>query len=180
VLQRSLPACGDLLELSSGTGQHAVHFARHLPQWRIHPSDVDPANLASIEAWRSEAGLPNLLAPLALDVSAPDWGVTRADAIFNANLIHIAPWAVALGLFRGCGQHLATGGVFVLYGPFRIGGAHTAPSNESFDESLRSRDASFGVRDLEAVVAVAEQQGLRLRERVEMPANNQTLIFRRV
>lgn len=177
VLQRALPAAGTLLELASGTGQHAVYFAQHLPGWTIQPSDVEPENLASIAAYRLEADLPNLREPVRLDVADATW--PTASAVFNANLIHIAPWQAALDLLRGAARQLAPGHKLVLYGPFKIGGAHTAPSNQSFDDSLRARDPSWGVRDLEAVVSVAAGHGLLLEERVEMPANNQTLIFTR-
>jgi hypothetical protein len=177
VLRRVLPASGTLLELASGTGQHAAYFAAHLPGWTIQPSDVDPENLASIEAYRLEAGLASLRPPVLLDVADASW--PAASAIFNANLIHIAPWQAALDLLRGAGRVLAPGQVLVVYGPFKIDGAHTAPSNQSFDDSLRARNPSWVVRDLEAVVAAAASHGLELSERVEMPANNQTLIFTR-
>jgi SAM-dependent methyltransferase len=179
VLERVLPATGTLLEIASGTGQHAAYFAQHLPRWFIQPSDVDPANLASIQAWALEAALPNLREPLPIDACDDDWQVDRLPAIFNANLIHIAPWEAALGLLRGAARHLLPGGLLIVYGPFRIGGQHTAPSNQSFDESLRERDPRHGVRDFEAVLAVAEQHGLTLQERIEMPANNQTLVLAR-
>ena len=180
LLQRALPPAGTLLEVASGTGQHAVHFASHLPGWIIQPSDVEADNLASIRAWVQEAHLPNLRAPLRLDVGDEDWPLEApVSAVFNANLIHIAPWEAALGLVRGSARYLSPGGVLVVYGPFRISGQHTAPSNQAFDASLRERDPRFGVRDLEAFAEVAEQQGLTLRERVEMPANNQTLVFLR-
>jgi len=179
VLQSVLPARGTLLELASGTGQHALYFAQHLPGWTIQPSDVEPENLASIEAHRLESALPNLLAPVQLDVSTERWPVASASAIFNANLIHIAPWQVALDLFQGAARHLAGGGQLIVYGPFKVGGAHTALSNQTFDESLRARDPRFGVRDLEAVVSAADSHGLAFHGRVEMPANNQTLIFTR-
>jgi cyclopropane fatty-acyl-phospholipid synthase-like methyltransferase len=179
VLARVLPGAGTLLELASGSGQHAVHFAQHLPTLHYLPTDIDPENLASIAEWVREARLPNLLAPRALDVTWSDWNVTPVQAIFNANMLHIAPWECAIGLFAGVRRHLAEAGIVVLYGPYRITGAHTAASNESFDASLRKRDARFGVRDLEAVVELAEGAGLRLAERVEMPANNQTLVFTR-
>lgn len=179
VLQRILPSSGTLLEVASGTGQHAAHFAQHLPGWTIQPSDIDADNLASIQAWAREANLTNLRFPLQLDVCDADWNVAALGAIFNANMIHIAPWDVAVGLLRGAARHLLPGGFLVLYGPFRIGGQHTAPSNQAFDDSLRQRDVRFGVRDLEAVVTLAEQQGLALQERIEMPANNQVLAFTR-
>jgi SAM-dependent methyltransferase len=179
VLQRVLPPSGTLLEVASGTGQHAAHFARHLASWTIQPSDVEPENLASIRAWVSEARLPNLLDPRRIDVLDEDWQISAVTAIFNANLIHIAPWQAAEGLLRGAARHLEPGGKLVVYGPFRIDGQHTAASNETFDASLRDRDARFGVRDLEAVLALAEDHGLHLAERVAMPANNQTLVLAR-
>lgn len=179
VLSRVLPARGTLLEIASGTGQHAVYFAARLPDLVYQPSDLEPANLRSIEAWVAESALPNLRAPLRLDVLEAPWPLGEVDAIYNANLIHIAPWECAVALFEGASRHLSTQGVLVLYGPYRIGGAHTAPSNERFDEDLRQRDPRFGVRDLEAVVKLGEHHGFSLAERVEMPANNQTLIFRR-
>jgi len=179
VLRTWLPAEGALLELASGTGQHAVPFARHLPALTFVPTDVEPDNLRSIQAWRDETSLPNLEPPRALDVRGEDWGVGEVQAVFNANLIHISPWECCTGVLRGAARHLAPGGVLVLYGPYRIGGAHTAPSNAAFDESLKSRDPRWGVRDLEAVLEQAEAVGLSFLERVPMPANNQTLVLRR-
>jgi hypothetical protein len=177
VLTRVLPESGTLLELASGTGQHSAYFAQHMPAWTIQPSDVDAENLASISAWREELGLPNLRAPLELDVISKDWCIGPLPAMFSANLIHIAPWEAAVGLVRGAARHLGPAGQLVVYGPFRIGGQHTAPSNEAFDASLRARDVRWGVRDLEALEVLAREHGLSLKERVEMPANNQTLVF---
>lgn len=168
-----------VLELASGTGQHAVFFAQALPHLRWQPSDPDPAHLASIEAWRAESGLVNVATPIALDVREADWGVPPADVIFNANMIHIAPWAAAEGLFAGAGRVLAPEGLLFLYGPFRIGDRHTAPSNEAFDADLRRRNPEWGVRDRERVAALAEAAGLRIVEANDMPANNQLLVFRR-
>jgi cyclopropane fatty-acyl-phospholipid synthase-like methyltransferase len=178
VLKRVLPAQGKVLEIASGTGEHVVHFAAALPGLTFQPSDLDEAALGSIAAWIAEAGLNNVQPPLRLDATQDVWPDT-VDAIFSANMIHIAPWEAALGLFRGAGRALRSGGVLVIYGPFRMGGAHTAPSNQAFDEELRARDPRWGVRDLEALQAVAAEHGLALEERVPMPANNQTLIFRR-
>jgi SAM-dependent methyltransferase len=180
VLQRVLPKAGTLLEISSGTGQHAEFFAQHLPSLSIQPSEVDAENFASVAARVEDAGLGNLLPPLRIDVCDADWQVPPCDAIFNANLIHIAPWEAAVGLVRGAARHLRSGGMLIVYGPFRIGGQHTAPSNEVFDEDLKRRDPRFGVRDLEALVELAAPLGLALRERIAMPANNQTLVFDRV
>jgi cyclopropane fatty-acyl-phospholipid synthase-like methyltransferase len=179
VLRRVLPSAGTLLEVGSGTGQHASYFAEHLPGLIFQPSDLDSENITSIRAWARDAALANLRPPIELDVTAEDWGVGRVDAIFSANMIHIAPWACARGLFAGVARHLADAGVFVLYGPFRIDGRHTAASNAAFDADLRARDPSFGVRDLEAVQDLARAGALRLVERIEMPANNQCLVFAR-
>jgi SAM-dependent methyltransferase len=176
VLRRVLPRSGTVLEIASGTGQHAEYFARQLPALTFLPSDVDPDNLASIREWVREAALPNLREPLELDVTSESWKPGEVDAVFNANMIHIAPWDCAVGLFAGIRRETRAQ-VVVLYGPFRIGGVHTAPSNEAFDANLRERNPSFGVRDLEAVAELAGQAGLRLAERVPMPANNQTLVF---
>jgi SAM-dependent methyltransferase len=179
VLRRVLPERGRALEIASGSGQHAAYFAAELPQLTWQPSDVDADNLASIRAWVADAALPNLLAPIALDVCAADWGTGRVDAVFNANMIHIAPFACCEALLKGAARHLVPRGVLVMYGPFRIGGAHTAESNAEFDASLRARDPRWGVRDYEDVVQLAAAAGLRAEERIAMPANNQTLVFRR-
>ena len=177
VLKRVLPEHGTLLELASGSGQHVVHFARNFPEITFLPSDIVDENLASIRAWIDESGLKNVLPPRRIDVTSSDFGIEPVDAIFNANMVHISPWSCAIGLFAGAARYLAEAGSVVLYGPFRIGGEHSAPSNAEFDADLRSRDASWGVRDFEAIVTLAENAGLRLRERVAMPANNQTLVF---
>jgi hypothetical protein len=184
VLRRVLPRSGALLEIASGTGEHAVWFAEQLPGFVLQPSDPSPEHRASIGAWIGTSGLPNLRAPLALDVTSEDW---EADpqiprdltAILCINLIHIAPWAAALGLLRGAGAALAPGRLLYLYGPYRRGGAHTAPSNAAFDRSLRAQDPAWGVRDLEAVLTASEEAGFALDEVVEMPANNLSVILKR-
>lgn len=177
VLRRALPASGTVLEVASGTGQHAVLFAGALPRLDWQPSDADPELRASIEAWRAGAALPNLRAPLALDAAADGWPLDRADALVCINMIHIAPWDAALGLFRGAARLLPAGAPLLLYGPFKRGGRHTADSNAAFDASLRARDPAWGVRGLEEVERAA--RGFTLAEAVEMPANNLTLLFRR-
>lgn len=177
VLREVLPARGFVLELASGTGQHAAHFAAALPGLTWQPSELDPQLHSSIAAWTR--GLANVRAPIALDATADTWPVPPLDAVFNANMIHIAPWEVCLGLMRGAGRQLLPGGRLVLYGPFKIGGAHTAESNAAFDQRLRATDPRWGVRDLEAVCEAAEREGLRFERRVAMPANNQTLVFGR-
>jgi len=176
---------GNVLEAGSGTGQHIVHFARHSPQIDWWPSDIRDAHLRSIAAWRAHAGLANLHPPLRLDLADPDWPAKmpgpaqRLLAIVCANVIHIAPWQVAEGLIAGAARSLQPGGRLFLYGPFKRGGHHTAVSNAAFDTSLRDHDPAFGVRDLEAVAAVADTHGLALHEVVEMPANNLTAVFAR-
>lgn len=184
VLTELLPAAEGpqrVLEIASGTGEHAAFFAARLPHLAWQPSDADAAALASIAAWRESTGpLDNLAAPIRLDVMAAWPEGLAVDVVFSANMIHIAPWEACLGLFRGASEVLAPGGALVLYGPFAEGGRHTAPSNEAFDASLRARDSRWGVRDLDDVRRVAEAAGFRLEARHEMPANNLTLVFRRV
>lgn len=179
VLSRELPTAGTVLEIASGTGQHAVAFAQAFPAIRWQPTDPDPTSLASIAAWRDEAALPNLLAPLLLDVTQVPWPVVEADAIVCINMVHIAPWEAALALFAGAGRVLAQGGLLYLYGPYRFDGT-TAASNENFDRSLRSRDPRWGVRDVRELGAAAAEHGLVMRGAVAMPANNHSLLFRRV
>ena len=178
VLARVLPAHGSVLEVASGTGQHVAFFAAALPDLVWQPSELDPADFESIVAWTEDAGVTNVRPPIRLDVKEHPWPVDTVEAIFNANTIHIAPWDICLGLMRGAGRHLAPGGTLVVYGPFRIEGRHTAPSNAAFDRDLRARDPDWGVRDLEAVVDAARSRGLVFQERVAMPANNQTVVFR--
>ncbi|NOG72747.1 DUF938 domain-containing protein [Roseicella sp. DB1501] len=179
VLRHALPAAGLVLEVSSGSGEHAVHFAAALPGLTWQPSDPDPAARASIAAWAAEARLPNLRPPLALDAAAEQWPIDRADAVVCINMIHIAPWAAGLGLLRGAARRLPSGGPLILYGPYRQGGRHTAPSNAAFDAGLRAQDPAWGVRDLEAVAEAAAVAGFGAPEVVAMPANNLTLVFRR-
>ena len=177
VFRRVLPSSGTVLEVGSGSGQHAAFFAEQLPTLSWIPSDIETENLASIREWRDETDRSNLLEPIHLDVLADDWGIDEVEVVFSANMVHITPWECCLGLLEGARRHVAPGGLLVLYGPFRIGGEHTAPSNATFDESLRKRNPKWGIRDLEAVRDTAE--GFALEERVELPANNQMLIFRR-
>jgi hypothetical protein len=179
VLTRVLPAEGLVLEVASGTGEHACFFAGKLPRIVWQPSDVDEGNRASIAAWRDDAALANLRAPIALDAAAGDWPVEGADAIVNINMIHIAPWQVCEGLMRGAARTLSAGAPLYLYGPFRRDGHHTAPSNEAFDRGLQAQDPRWGVCDLDEVVAAARAAGLALGELVEMPSNNLSVIFRR-
>jgi hypothetical protein len=178
VLRQVLPERGTLLEIASGTGEHAVYFARLFPNLLWQPTDPDPQALDSIRAWRAEQGPANLLEPLRLDASAESWPAGSADAILCVNMVHISPWAATEGLMRGAGRLLAAGAPLVLYGPYRRAGVATAPSNEAFDESLRARNPEWGLRDLEAVEAEAGRHRLALERVVEMPANNLTVVFR--
>jgi SAM-dependent methyltransferase len=179
VLRRVLPRKGLVLEVASGSGEHAAYFAAELPALDWQPTDPDPQALASIAAHRAAAPLPNLLSPLALDVTAARWPVARADVIVCCNMIHIAPWAACEGLIAGAPRTLSDGGTLYLYGPYKIGGEHTAPSNRDFDLDLRARNPAWGIRDLGEVTALAERHGFKLAETVSMPANNLSVIFRR-
>ena len=178
VLGGVLPARGRVLEVASGTGEHVVHFARAFPDIVWQPSDPDPGALASIAAWKAEAGLGNVLEPIRLDAAGP-WPALEADAILCINMVHISPWAATEGLMRGAKAVLKPGAPLILYGPYRRAGVPTAPSNEAFDASLRARDPEWGLRTVEAVAAEALAQGLELERLVEMPANNLTLAFRK-
>ncbi len=177
VLSRWLPASGLVLEVAAGSGQHGAAFAPRLPHHRWQPTDLDPAHLASIDAWREAVGTQNLLPALALDATADDWPVAAADAVMCANMIHIAPWAACEGLLRGSARVLPEGGVLVLYGPFHRGGQPTSESNAAFDADLRARDARWGVRDLDVVAAEAARHGLVQTDLQAMPANNLCVRF---
>jgi SAM-dependent methyltransferase len=178
---------GDVVEAGSGTGQHVVHFAKHTPGIVWWPSDLNERHLKSIEAWRSHAALPNIRPPLRIDLTDPAWCPAMYDgsgpgellAVFCANVIHIAPWRVAEGLFAGAGRYLRSEGRLFLYGPFKRDGKHTAMSNAVFDTSLREQDAEWGVRDLADIEKLAAGVGLALIETVPMPANNMILVFGR-
>ena len=179
VLQRLLPARGVALEIASGTGQHAAYFSAALAGWRWQPTDAEARSLASIAAWC--AGVGNVVAPILLDVLAAHWaGVPeQVDAIFCANLLHISPWATCAALMQGAARHLAPQGLLLLYGPYLVDGEPVAAGNLAFDADLRARDPAWGLRRLADVLAQAEAAGLRLRERVPMPANNLLLVLAR-
>lgn len=193
VLRQVLPVTGTVLEISSGTGEHAIFFAPQLAPRQWLPSDPNPIARASIAAWNVDQPSENLYPPIALDARESVWAVEQeplpaalqasgfqigeVSAIVNINMIHIAPWTACLGLMAGAGRILPTGGILYLYGPFKQGGNHTAPSNAAFDQSLRLQNPEWGVRDLEDVVAVAQAQNLALVETIAMPANNLSVIF---
>ena len=174
-----MPATGVVLEVASGTGQHIVHFARAVPTLTWQPTDADDdLRTAATERIRA-AGLSNVRAPLRLDVLAADWPPTDADAIVCINMIHIAPWSATKGLMDGAKRLLQSGSPLFLYGPYKRGGRHTAPSNEAFDKSLRARNPDWGVRDLDDVERCAKQHGFAVVDVVAMPANNLTVTFER-
>ncbi|MBL9101728.1 MAG: DUF938 domain-containing protein [Myxococcales bacterium] len=179
VLAEVLPTAGLVLEIASGSGEHAVSFARRFPGVTWQPTDLDPAALASIDAWAAEAEpkLSNLRPAQALDVTRRPWPVFEAAAVVAINLLHIAPWAACEALMRGAGELLAAGSPLVVYGAMKVGGAFTSDSNAAFDASLRARDPAWGVRDLEAVAAEAAENGLALTRTLAMPANNFSLVF---
>ena len=178
VLREVLPDSGSLLEIASGTGQHAAYFAQAFPSLSWQPTDIEPESLESIEAWRAEAALPNLRPPLPLDVCQEPWPVQAVDAVLCVNMIHIAPWQACQALMRGAARVLMPGGCLVLYGPYFIEGRPTAPSNIAFDESLRARNPAWGVRELGTVTAEALHVGLKRERLVDMPSNNLTVVFR--
>ena len=179
VLVRALPRAGLVLEIASGSGEHAVFFAENLSSLRWQPTDADAGALASIAAHRAAAGLSNLLEPLRLDTAAEHWPIDSADALVCNNMVHITPWRVTEGLIAGAGRTLRAGGILYLYGPYRIDGRHTAASNKDFDAWLKAQNPEWGIRGLAAVTALARRHGLRLTERLAMPANNLSVIFRR-
>jgi len=180
VLQGVLPVRGLVLEIGCGTGEHAIHFAGAMPNLSWQPSDPDSRSRASTAGWIEFSGLSNVLPPLDIDVCAAAWREelsTQFDAIVSLNMVHIAPWAASLGLFEGAGALLGPGGVLFLYGPFMRDGVHNATSNAAFDAALKEQDSSWGVRDIADLERVGKVSGLNLRETIEMPANNTSLVF---
>lgn len=182
VLRDLLPGGGTVLEIASGTGEHAAYFAEHLPDVTWQPSDPDPELRESIGAWTRES-TGSILSPLAIDTTSDAWPAELSQtaplqAVLCINMIHIAPWAATTGLLSGAAALLAPGGFLYLYGPFKVGGRHTAPSNEAFDASLRDRNPAWGVRDHGEVAKAAADAGFQPPETLEMPANNLSVIFR--
>jgi hypothetical protein len=178
VLSEWLPPSGLVLEIASGSGEHAIYFAERFPELEWQPSDVHPDALASIAAWREEAGLANVRAPLIIDASSPDWPIDRADAVLSINMVHISPWASALGLLDGAARVLSSGPL-IMYGPWLKGDIPTVESNFAFDADLKRRDPRWGLRRVEDFSAAAEQRGLTLEQTRAMPANNLMLLLRR-
>ena len=179
VLREWLPDRGLVLEVASGTGEHAVHFARAFPQLEWQPSDMHSDALSSIAAWRSESALPNLRTPIVIDASAVDWPIERADAVVNINMAHISPWAASLGLIAGAARILPNAGSLILYGPWLKNDVETVPSNLAFDADLKRRDPHWGLRRVEDFAAAASKHGFEFIDYRRMPANNLMLLFRR-
>ncbi len=179
VLRDVLPSAGLVLEVASGTGEHAVHFAAALPGLVWQPSDPDPQARASIAGWAAQASLANLRPPIALDATATGWPIDRADALVCINMVHISPWAATLGLFAGAARILPPGAPLVLYGPYFRAEVQTAPGNRAFDADLKARNPEWGLRDLAEIGAVAADAGFAREAVAEMPANNLTVVFRR-
>lgn len=179
VLARELPASGTVLEIASGSGEHAVFMARRFPALDWQPSDRDAEALASVDAWAAEARLANLRPAIALDAAAPDWSIVSADALLCVNMLHISPWDAAVGLFAGAGRVLGSGAPLVLYGPFVEPDVETAASNHAFDQSLRQRDPAWGLRSTADLDRLAAGHGMTRTARCAMPANNLVLVYRR-
>jgi hypothetical protein len=179
VLRQWLPRSGLVLEIASGSGEHAIYFAECFPDLEWQPSDVHPDALSSIAAWRAEAARTNLRPPLVLDASSPDWPIDRADALLSINMVHISPWASALGLLDGAARLLSPGGPLIMYGPWLKNDIPTAASNRDFDADLKRRDPQWGLRRVEDFAAESEKRGLRLEATSAMPANNLMLLLRR-
>lgn len=181
VLRRHLPPQGLVLEIASGTGEHVTYFAQASnPDLVFQPTDPDPTSRASIDAWTAALGVKNVQPAIELDATRGDWPVNAADAVLAINMVHIAPWAAAEGLVLGAARILLAGGVLFLYGPYRRGGRHTAPSNETFDFDLRRRNSEWGVRDVEALTDCAMAYGFDKPIIEQMPANNLSLVFQRL
>lgn len=179
VLAGELPPTGTVLEIASGSGEHAVRFAREFPALFWQPSDADPEAVASIAAWTDDSALANLRPPIQLDAAAKEWPRIEADAILCVNMVHIAPWIAAQGLFAGAGRILSAGAPLIIYGPFIESGTKTAASNIAFDASLKARDPRWGLRDMADIDRLAAVAGLTRTARHPMPANNLTLVYRK-
>jgi hypothetical protein len=176
-LARVLPAAGLVLEVASGTGEHAVHFAKLFPALTWQPSDPDPIAIASINAWRADSKVPNVRPAMLLDASA-DWPIAQADAVICINMTHISPWAATVGLLRNAARLLPQSAVLFIYGPYNQRDVPLADSNAAFDASLRHQNAAWGLRFVEDIAEEAHKAGLRLDQVIDMPANNLSLIFR--
>jgi len=180
VLRDVLPTTGVILEIASGSGEHVIHFARNLPSLVFQPSDPEPDALLSVAAWMKAAEVTNVRAPIVVDASRSPWPIASADGIICINMVHISPWDASVGLIRGAAAILPPGSPLYLYGPYKRKGFATAPSNEAFDRNLRDRNPIWGLRDLEAIAAIALSAGFSIPDITEMPANNLSIVFRRM
>jgi Protein of unknown function (DUF938) len=180
VLAGVLPSSGLALEIASGSGEHVIHFAARFPGLIWQPSDDDEDGIASISSWREDVDLPNILPPVRLDVRQDIWPVREADVILCINMVHISPWSASEGLCAGAGRVLPSGGLLYLYGPYLEADVATAASNLEFDASLIARNPEWGLRKAEDIIALAQKNGLAFVQRTAMPANNISLVFRRV
>ena len=180
VLRDVLPTTGVILEIASGSGEHVVHFARNFPSLVFQPSDPEPDALRSISAWTKATNVANVRAPLVLDASQSIWPIASADGIICINMVHISPWEATVGLIKGAATLLPPASPLYLYGPYKRKGFTTAPSNQEFDRNLRDRNQTWGLRDLEAVAAIAQSVGFSVPAVTEMPANNLSVVFRRM
>ncbi len=179
VLRDTLPETGTVLELAAGSGQHTAFFAGHFPNLTWQASEPEEEYRRSIQAWIQHDGLTNAPPPMELDTRGEAWPIDSFDAVLCCNMIHISPWESCTGLMAGVGKGLSPGGALIFYGPFSIDGKHTADSNREFDESLKSRDPSWGVRDMADVTALAADYGLAFERKIEMPSNNLCVIYRK-
>jgi len=179
ILRDVLPTTGVILEIASGSGEHVVHFASNFPRIVFQPSDPEQEALLSVAAWVKAAQVTNVRAPVVLDASQSPWPIASADGIICINMIHISPWDATVGLIRGAAAILPRGSPLYLYGPYKRKGFATAPSNQAFDQSLRDRNPTWGLRDLEAVATIAQSVGFSVPTVTEMPANNLSVVFRR-
>jgi hypothetical protein len=179
VLAEWLPATGLVLEIASGSGEHVVHFAERFPALDWQPSDVHADALASIRAWRKEAGVPNIREPIAIDAASSNWPLDRAEAVLSINMVHISPWPSALGLLDGAARLLGTAAPLILFGPWFRDDVPAAPSNLDFNADLKRRNPQWGLRRVEDFAAAAEDRGFRLEALREMPANNLMLLLLR-
>ena len=178
VLRDVLPMTGVILEIASGSGEHVVHFARNFPSLVFQPSDPEPDALLRVAAWVKAANVTNVRPPIVLDASHSSWPISSADGIICISMVHISLWEATLGLIRGAAAILPPGSPFYLYGPYKRQGFTTVPSNEAFDRNLRDRNPTWGLRDLEAVVAIAQSVGFSVPTVTQMPANNLSVVFR--
>jgi hypothetical protein len=180
VLRDVLPMTGVILEVASGSGEHVVHFARNFPNLVFQPSDPEPEALLSVAEWVKAAQVTNVRAPIVLDASQSPWPIASADGIICINMVHISPWDATVGLITGAAARLPPGSPLYLYGPYKRKGFATAPSNQAFDRNLRDRNPAWGLRDLEAVATIAQSVGFSVPTVIEMPANNLSVVFRRM